>query len=508
MVLLVVRRWLGVVVVVGLVACSSDPDVRSSRADRSQPGPVLTQPPSTSAPGPTSPTPTTAVPPPASTLPGLVPTADGAGDPLFPALGNPGIDVQHYDLSISYDPATDEIRGSVGVTLALTQPRSDITLDSRGPLVSQVLVDGSPVEFRNDTPELRIDLAQPGAAGDVLQLDIDYEVDPRPTNSPVGLPNGWFNTPGGSYVLNEPDGARAWFPCNDHPSDKATYTFTIEVPQGLTGVANGMLVDQRTEGGRDIWVWQQDDPMATYLILLLTGDYELVSGEGPGGVPLLDAVLRADRDVMRPYIDLTAEMMVFYEEVFGPYPLGGYGLAFSDSFGGLAMETQGRSLFSRDDFADGSLDYQQQAFLSHELVHQYFGNAVTPARWQDIWLNESFATYGEWMWMERAGFGALDDVAQRVLDQRPPGSTGLPGVEQMFSFNTYSGGAIVLHALRIIMGDDPFFEMMRAWAADNFGTSRTTDEFIAFAEKFHGATLADFFDDWLFAAQPPAAFPG
>jgi aminopeptidase N len=117
------------------------------------------------------------------------------------------------------------------------------------------------------------------------------------------LPNGWFNTPGGSYVLNEPDGARAWFPCNDHPSDKATYTFTIDVPQGVTGVANGQLVEERAEGGRAIWVWQQDDPMTTYLILLLTGDYELVS-EGPGGVPLLMPCCLGT-SVMQPYIDLT-----------------------------------------------------------------------------------------------------------------------------------------------------------------------------------------------------------
>lgn len=506
------RRWLCILVVVGAAACSSEPGVRSGEANTLVSVPFLTLPPvTTDGAAPTtdvSPVPTTAEPVPFPTVPGLVPTADGAGDLLFPALGNPGLDVQHYDLAVRYEPATDQLSGSVGIDLVLTEDRSEITLDSTDPLVSEVAIDGVPVQFLNDSPELRIELAQPMAAGSTLRIEVVYALDPRPSNSPVGLPNGWFNTPGGSYVLNEPDGARAWFPCNDHPSDKATYTFTIDVPQGLTGVANGQLVDQRTEGDRDIWVWQQDDPMTTYLILLLTGDYELISGEGPGGVPLLDAVLRDDVAVMQPYIDLTPEMMVFFEGVFGPYPLDGYGLAFSDSFGGLAMETQGRSLYSREDFADGSLGYQQQAFLSHELVHQYYGNAVSPGRWQDIWLNESFATYGEWMWMEHAGFGALDDVAQQVLEQRPPGSTGLPGVEEMFSFNTYSGGAVVLHALRLTMGDGPFFEMMRRWAIDAFGTSRTTDEFIAFAEGFHGASLTEFFDEWLFAVQPPGRFPG
>ena len=122
--------------------------------------------PSTTPPEP--PVPTTAAPVPPSTIPGLTPTVDGVGDQLFPALGNPGIDVQHYDLAVAYDPVTDELSGSVGIDLLLTEDRSTITLDSAGPVVQSVTLDGSPARFLNDSPELRIELEQAGAIGDSL----------------------------------------------------------------------------------------------------------------------------------------------------------------------------------------------------------------------------------------------------------------------------------------------------------------------------------------------------
>ncbi|MDP2293444.1 MAG: M1 family metallopeptidase [Actinomycetota bacterium] len=491
-----------------MVACTSDPGVRSARADPAISGPATVPPPETTPapPGTTTPSAPSTVPMPASTVPGMVPTDDGAGDLLFPSLGNPGIDVLHYDVGISYDPDRDAIDGVVGLDLLLTEPRAEITLDAVNLKTWEVTVNGQAVAAQDDSPELRIPLPTPGAAGEQLRVEVTYSVEPSPMDSPIGFPNSWFNTEGGSYVLNEPDGARGWMPCNDHPSDKASYTFTVRVPAGTVAVANGELVEQRNDGALDVWVWQEDRPMTTYLILLLTGDYEIITDTGPDGLPLIHAVLRSDVEQMQPYLDITPEMIEFFDDLFGPYPLDRYGLAFSDSFGGLAMETQERSLFSRDDFT-GEMGEYQETFLAHELVHQYYGNAVSPARWQDIWLNESFATYGEWLWMEHAGYFTVDDQANLVLAQRPPGSSADPSVQEMFGFNSYMGGAIVLHALRLTVGDDAFFEMLRRWAAENNGESRTTQQFITFAEESTGQSLTDFFDTWLFADRPPDEFP-
>lgn len=432
-----------------------------------------------------------------------VDTGDGLGDVLFPDLGNPGLDVLHYDVTLSYDPATDRVDGTVGIDAQLTNDRDEITLDSVGLTTTQVTVDGTPVVAVADNPELRIPLPQPRTAGDMLRIEVAYSF----VSTQVQSDNGWSNTPGGSYVLNEPDGTRMWLPSNDHPSDKATYTFTISVPLGVTAVANGTLADHHTAGDQEVWVWQQDLPMATYLIQLLTGDYEVLLGTGPDDLPLINVVLRNDKATMQPFIDLTPELIDYFDDFFGVYPLDSYGIAITDSFPGLAMETQGRSLFSREDFLSGQLGLNQQLLLSHELAHQWFGNAVSPATWTDIWLNESFASYATWMWLEHAGFGSLSEEANFALENRPPTSTGHPTVDEMFGYNSYDGGAVVLQALRLTIGDDKFFELLQRWVAENNGNSRTTADFIELAQAIAGVPMTDFFDTWLFAEVLPNQFP-
>ena len=506
-----VRHRLLLLFAVGsLAACAADPGVASKGADTavsspetgaSSPVETTDSTNGTSNPPATDDTTTTG----STTDPAAM--GDGVGDSLFPDLGNPGLDVTHYDIDLSYDHGTGAVEGSVGMDVTLTQDRHEITLDSSGPEVTAVTIDGTTATFVPDDPELRITLPTVGRAGDELRVEVQYHVQPTPSYSETGLPTGWYNTPDGSYVLNEPEGARTWLPCNDHPSDKASYTFTITVPTGVTAVANGAMSSTRTEGTHDVWVWQEDRPMATYLIQLETGAYDIIDGVGPHGLPMLSVVLHDDRATMQPFIEVTPKMIEFFEPYFGTYPLDRYGIAVTDSSSGLAMETQERSLFSRDDLSSGELGNIENLLLSHELAHQWFGDAVSPARWQDVWLNESFATYGEWMWMEHAGYGTVSQSALRALAQREPGSSVDPTVEGMFGANSYEGGAVVLHALRLTIGDDAFFEVLTQWAADNNGTSRTTEDFVAFAEKISGVPLADFFDTWLYADNPPSHFP-
>ena len=434
---------------------------------------------------------------------------DGIGDRLFDELGNPGIDVVDMDVELSYDLADDTLAGSVTLTIDPTEDRPQFTLDSAGPVVSAVSVDGVDTPFSAENRELRITPADGITTGEQIVVKVDYTAAPDPGSSPSGLPSGWFHTEAGSYVLNEPDGARSWLPSNDHPSDKSTWTFSITVPTGTTAIANGELVSTTPSADGDTWVWRQDDPMATYLIQVLTGDYEIVEGTGPHGLPLTSVVLRADRQKMQPYLDTIDDQIAFYETVFGPYPLRSYGIAMTDSFGGLAMETQGRSTFSREDFS-GSDGFVEELLLSHELAHQWFGDAVTLADWQDIWLNESFATYGEWLWLDHQGLQSLDGAAADALHGRrtqPGRPTGAPTAGDMFGFNSYEGGAVVLEALRRTVGDDAFFEILQRWVADHEGTSQRTSAFIALAEDVSGQDLTELFDDWLFATKLPAEFP-
>ena len=222
------------------------------------------------------------------------------------------------------------------------------------------------------------------------------------------------------------------------------------------------------------------------------------------------AHMRDDVEAAQPCIDSIGAQIDFFESFFGPYPLDRYGIAVTDSFGGLAMETQGRSLFSREDLVPCTLNPIQELLLSHELAHQWFGDAVTPAQWQDIWLNESFATYAQWLWLAEVGIEPVDSAAATALSLRAQfggNPTGLPGADDLFGYNSYDGGAVVLHALRLTVGDDVFFGMLRRWVADNEGTSRTTADFIALAESESGMDLGDFFATWLYSRVIPTEFP-
>jgi aminopeptidase N len=503
-------------------------DVVATRSDTAtsvtQPDDSVDSVPTTDGAEQTSPTDTASVPPPVS-LPttteapadpddpgdpdGLIPTADGAGDLLYPALGNPGIDVVSYAVDLAYDHDARALTGSVTLVVMPTEDRTSFTLDSSGPVVGRVVVDGVDAAFQADDPELRITPTVPLRRGQQVQVRVEYTATPDALSSGALLPAGWFNTLDGSYVLNEPDGARTWLPSNDHPSDKATWTFQVTVASGVTAVANGALVSSTDGPQGTTWVWREDDPMPTYLVMLATGQYELVEGAGPAGLPLLSAVLTTDRQKVQPYLDSIDDQIDYFDDFFGPYPLDRYGIAVTDSLGGLAMETLGRSLFSRTDL-NGDVGYIQELLLSHELAHQWFGDAVSPLRWQDIWLNESFATYGEWMWLEHAGLTTLDEEASQTLNERQQSTgnpTGSPTAAGLFDYNSYQGGAVVLHALRRTIGDDKFFTVLQRWVAENNGTSRSTDDFILLATEVAGIDLTQLFDDWLYADTLPAAFP-
>lgn len=498
-------RVLSTVLLAGLVmaSCSgaeSTVSVRSASA-------ITTVPPDTTA--ATAPTtePTTTGPlAPDASAPADGGAADGVGDALFRSLGNPGIDVVDYAVRLRYDPELDTIDGSVTLRIVATEQRESFTLDAVGLDIGEVRVDGVPAEFDVEAVELRITPAEPLTPGRSLAVVVDYRAAPDAGGRGSIIPNGWFHSDGGSFVLNEPDGARSWLPSNDHPSDKATWTFEIIVPSGMTAVANGELRSTYPTPDGDAWVWRQDDLMPTYLVQLLTGDYEIIEGTGPNGLPLVSAVLRADVADSQPYLDGIAAQIDFFDDLFGPYPLDRYGIAVTDSLSGLAMETMGRSTFSNRDL-DGEVGLTSELLLSHELAHQWFGDAVTLGRWQDIWLNESFATYGQWLWFDHLGAATLADQAARGLAARSGPPTGSPGADDLFGINSYDGGAAVLHALRRTIGDDEFFTLLRRWVGDNTGTSPTTEDFIALAEEVSGSDLTDFFATWLYARDVPEAYP-
>lgn len=429
------------------------------------------------------------------------------GDDRFPDLGSGELDVGHYGVSLDYDPDRRLLVGSVEVTGTLIAAADQVRLDLNGPTVTAAAIDGVPSDYLVDRRDVIVELGDLRPAGSEFSVTVEYVLDVGDQNFFRG-DAGLFPTPDGLWAVNEPDGASTWLPVNDHPTDKAAWSFAITVPTGLTAIANGALVTTSENVSTTTWTWEQSEPMATYLVLLLVGEYEFVDdGLSSSGVQLEHVVLARERDVIESYLAVTRDQLEFFESLFGPYPFERYGVAITDSVSGLAMETQGLSLFSSAQL-NGDLGRLQQAFLSHELAHQWFGDAVSPATWNDIWLNEGLATYAEWLWFDELGLAEIGDRARQTLAVLPVSGWPLDEPAELFGPVVYDGGAVVLHALRIVVGDDAFFTGLADWVATYLDDSASTDQFRAVMEAASGRDLREFFETWVSADSIPGQLPG
>lgn len=434
------------------------------------------------------------------------PGSDGLGDSYFPDLGNGGYDVAHYDLAIRYDPASSDIAATAVVNAIATENLTRLNLDLEGLDVGAVTVDGEVAEVEREANELIITPASVLEAGASFTVAVDYSGTPVTSDETGGPGNpGWFRTPEGAiYVLAEPDGARTWFPANDHPLDKATFTITVAVPDGLEVASNGQLIsnpddpDGVGEDGYRAWRWEMDDPMATYLATVAVGDFQIQRTETADGTVIRNFFLPESYDQAVADFASTNDMMEYFVSVFGPYPFDEYGVVTVPAFIGGALETQTMSVFGAN-AVDGRGTVEP--IVAHELAHQWFGNSVSPADWRDIWLNEGFATYAEWLWEahrypERQ---TVDDIATGTSRQLGEllGPIDDPGPDNLFPLTVYVRGALTLHAVRTEVGDDAFFELLRRWAEDNQNGHGSTAEFIALAEEVSDQSLGDLFDAWL-----------
>ncbi|HEX6310195.1 MAG TPA: M1 family metallopeptidase [Acidimicrobiia bacterium] len=437
----------------------------------------------------------------------------GLGDPYFPTLGNAGYDVGHYTLELEYDPETDVLAGTATAEARATAPLESFNLDLAGMEVESVTVDDEPAEFDREGEELVITPAAGIAEGDTFTTTVDYGGDPEAAVADsLGIEVGWIETPDGAYVLNEPDGAHTWYPVNDHPSDKASYTFRLTVPEPLVAAANGVLTDRTTAGGTTTYVWEAEAPMASYLVEVAVGDF-VIEDEGKAGeVTIRHVLARELAEEATAAAEDTAEMVEFFAGRWGPYPFDAYGILVVDVALGVALESQTLSLFGADTCCFPGAD----AIFAHELAHQWFGNAVTPRRWRDIWLNEGFATYAEWMWAEHADGVPISRSAERVYDDA--GAAGQsrpildPGPEGLFDGPVYDRGGLTLYALRVEVGDAVFDDIVRTYFERFDGTSVTTQDFVDVAEEVSGRDLEPLFRAWLtevalppFPEAPPAA---
>jgi aminopeptidase N len=426
------------------------------------------------------------------------PGAEGVGDPYFPSAGNGGYDVVHYDLALDYTPRGARVDATAAISATATQDLSRFSLDYSGPKVSGVQVGGAPAGFSHRHGELTVTPAGGVTAGDRFEVVVSYAGRVRPTHGKLRA--GWFPTRDGAFVAGEPRGAPTWFPCNDHPTDKATFGFRITVPAGRKAIANGVLVGRSRAAGKSTWVWREDDPMAAYLATATNGRFQFTEGSF-GSLPSYLAVDPREARASRRALRKLPAIVDHFQGLFGEYPFGSIGAIVDRApFVGYALETQNIPVYDRA---------PDEVLIAHEMAHQWFGNSVSVARWSDIWLNEGFATWAEWNWIEHTG-GPTTARQLRDLLKIPRGdrrfwrpAPGDPGAKHMFDETVYVRGAMTLEALRQKVGNDLFFAILRRWVAEHRYGNATTDDFIATSESESGQQLDEFFRIWLFDPAKP-----
>lgn len=439
--------------------------------------------------------------------------APGIGDDYYPLYGNGGYDVRHYGLDLDYDPATDRLEGVATIDATATADLYRFNLDFVGMQIESIEVNDKRARWTRTDHELVVTPQRKLKSGEPIETVVRYGGVPQEFLIPgTDIRSGFMATDDGANVAGEPEVAASWYPVNDHPLDKASYTFDITVPDDVEVVANGVLRSESTEGGWTRFVWDAEEPMASYLATIDVGEWDIREWTTSSGLPVYDAV---DPDLVTdpelgPAIDSSlarqGEIIDVLDASFGPYPFSTLGAIVDDQddlF--FALETQTRPVYSKyfwPDFGD--------LVVVHELAHQWYGDDVAVADWQHIWLNEGFASYAEWLWTEHEGIATPQQIFEEIYADIPADDPfwdvviGDPGVPDLFAGAVYVRGAMTLQALRNEVGDEAFFAILRQWAAQQSGGNATTDEFIALSEEVSGQQLDDLFEVWLFTPEKPA----
>lgn len=404
------------------------------------------------------------------------------------------INIVKYDINVELFPVEKSVSAEVKVKGVIKHPVENIVLNFyNGYKISDFTLNGNKAEYNYSGNYLKIPSS---SITDTFLVEMTYSG--KPENP--GFGSFSFNEVEGVpivYTLNEPIYASVWYPCNDMPSDKALFAISIKNDSNYVSISNGKLDEIVYDQGRKIYKWSTNYPMSTYLACIYSGPYESFT-DTYSGTDTLDLeyyVYPGNTKKAMKDFKINKKILNTFEELFGPYPFyeDKYGIAeITWPFGAIEHQTisgVGSTLISGSGLFD---DY-----YIHELAHHWWGNAVGPASWKDIWLNEGFSSYSEALYYEfnkdRSALVSTmlgkrgDFIDTRLYD--PEG--------YIFSETVYDKGAWVLHMLRREMGEDVFFGFLKAYYDRYKYKNVSTSEFENFAGLYSGKNLNKFFDQWL-----------
>ena len=438
----------------------------------------------------------------------------------FAYPGDASIDITYYGLDLRLTHTPNYLRGAATITLKSTVPalssffldlNSSTATTGEGLRVDSVRVGNQLVPYHFSQNKLTITPAQPLANGQALTLTVFYQ------GIPISRDLGSFRfsthertTDPVIWTLSEPYGAPDWFPCRDSPADKAdSSSVRITAPARFVSVSNGILVSTTDNpDGTRTYQWRNSYPIAQYLISLAMSNYERYDTPftyDGRTMPVTHYIYPEVLPLVRSNLDLTPQLLNLFTARFGPYPFlrEKYGHAqIGQGTGGMEHQT----ISSMEERA------LTPNVIAHELAHQWFGDLITCRDWQNIWLNEGFASYAEALYAESAsgksGYqSTMNAFATRARTAR--GSLYVQDIGNVASiFNSsrsYAKGATVLHMLRGVVGDSTFFRILRTYTATPsvaYGTA-VTEDFQAIAQQVSGRNLADFFRQWIYGEGYP-----
>ena len=437
------------------------------------------------------------------------------------AVASQPIDVKHYQLQLQLIPneigSGGIVKGVVTITGETTAAVSEINVDAQQNLnIESVRLDGAPIDFLQNKRRVLVSFPAPVSAGRQFTIAIQYQG----PGSGGGIGGGLLFTRHGPDSVpvvashSEPFGAPLWWPCIDNPADKATAEIEVTVPEGSQAASNGVL--DRIQNNADhtvTYFWREDSPLSTYLVSVAATNYEKIEDsytalDGVTKMPLVYYVYPEHLELARVKFAVTRPALEIYAGLFGEYPFLGEKYGMAEFPLGGAMEHQ--TISSIGSSLVGSATSSGQATIVHELAHHWWGNLVTMRTWDDIWLNEGFATYSEVLFFER--FAGVDpgELLSRSYDDGNVegalrGTVTAENPDNPFDDNgaIYRKGGWVLHMLRHVLGDQRFFEALRQYAVRYAFSNASTGDFQQVCEDVFGASLDWFFKQWVYAPGRP-----
>jgi aminopeptidase N len=461
----------------------------------------------------------------------IVGGAAGAQEPepipagVAPAPGPyaPGVDVVHYEVEAGLGEGTDWFEGKVAIQVAVEAHSPVLPLDFSGLEITSVLLAGDPVGFSHTDGVLRIPLTGV-TPGDVVEVGISYKGVP---DDGLILRANVHGAPA-AFVDNWPNRTRFWLPSVDHPADKATVRYTIHAPSSWKVIANGHLAGEPIAtpgdaigppGDRRTWVWEVGVPISPYNMVIGAADMEIrtiglaACGRAPasrrddGCVEVTYWVFPEDVERAEPSFRRAAQMVDYFTELVGDYPFEKLANVQSATrFGG--MENASAIFYSEQGIASGR---NMEGTVSHEIAHQWFGDAVTEASWHHLWLSEGFATYFGALFFESADGvadfrGRMEQSRQRIIQGDVDRPVVDPEEQDLFALlndNNYPKGGWVLHMLRGLVGDEVFFAGIREYYRRHLHSAVLTEDLQAVMEEVSHRDLGWFFSQWIYAPGYP-----